>query len=128
MGKAIYKPVGKAQEYSRWACNFFLGCSNDCDYCYCKKGVLGTVAGGNKPMLKKCFKDINDAFSTFMEELQKNADDIRKEGGLFFSFTSDPCLPETVDLTVMSVMFATGMDIPCHILPNASSGLRMKTS
>ena len=116
MGKAIYKPVGKAGEYARWACNYFLGCSNDCDYCYCKQGVLGTVAGGNEPRLKACFRDEKHAFSVFVDEVTAKADVIRKEGGLFFSFTSDPCLPQTVDLTVMSVMFATGLEIPCQIL------------
>lgn len=32
--KIIYKPAGKAQEYSLWAANFYLGCSNNCSYCY----------------------------------------------------------------------------------------------
>ncbi len=39
-GKALYQPSGKAAEYSAWACNFYTGCSNDCEYCYCKRGVL----------------------------------------------------------------------------------------
>lgn len=116
MGKAIYKPIGKAGEYAKWACNYYLGCSNDCDYCYCKQGVLGTVAGGNKPFLKASFKDENDAISSFMKELTEKADTVRKEGGLFFSFTSDPLLPDTIALTMKSVKFATGINVPCHIL------------
>lgn len=115
-GKTIYNPVGKAGEYARWACNLYLGCSNDCDYCYCKQGVLATVAGGKVAMLKKCFKDETDAFEKFTSELQKTAPQIRKEGGLFFSFTSDPCLPETIDLTMLCVNLAAGMDVPCQIL------------
>lgn len=51
-GKAIYQPTGKAAEYSPWACNFFTGCSNDCEYCYCKRGVMSHV-WDNKPHLKK---------------------------------------------------------------------------
>ena len=31
-GKAIYNPSGKAGEYSTWACNFYVGCSNMCEY------------------------------------------------------------------------------------------------
>ena len=27
-GKAIYSPKGKAAEYGRYACNFYVGCSN----------------------------------------------------------------------------------------------------
>lgn len=121
MGKAIYKPVGKAEEYARWACNLYLGCSNDCDYCYCKKGVLGTVAGGKEATLKKCFRDEADAFAVFVRELTSNADRIRKEGGLFFSFSSDPMLPGTADLTMQCVMFATGMDVPCQILTKCAA-------
>ena len=116
MGKCIYKPVGKAGEYAQWACNFFLGCSNDCDYCYCKQGVLGTVAGGKEAKLKKCFADQTDAFQTFIKEATLYADELRRSGGLFFSFTSDPCLPETLDLTLMCVNVAAGMDIPCQLL------------
>lgn len=38
-GKAIYQPSGKAAEYGEWACNFHIGCSNWCDYCYCSKAL-----------------------------------------------------------------------------------------
>ena len=71
MGKAIYQPAGKAREYALWACNLHVGCSNDCDYCYCKRGALGTVW---KPQgtLKSCFKDENDAFLTFQKELMRS--------------------------------------------------------
>ena len=122
-GKAIYQPTGKAGEYARWACNYYVGCSNDCHYCYCKKGALGTVAGGKKPVLKACFHDVQHAFETFVDEMTRHVDPrtqrfdlVRRGGGLFFSFTTDPCLPETVELTMLSVMFATGLRVPCHIL------------
>lgn len=51
-GKAIYKPAGKAREYAEWACNLFVGCSNDCSYCYCKRGALGSVMGRPQATLK----------------------------------------------------------------------------
>lgn len=121
MGKCIYRPVGKAGEYAQWACNLYLGCSNDCDYCYCKQGVLGTVAGAKEAKLKKCFTDTDDAFATFVKEARENETELRKSGGLFFSFTSDPCLPETIDLTLMCVSFATGMGIPCQILTKCAA-------
>lgn len=120
-GKAIYNPSGKAGEYARWACNLHVGCSNDCDYCYCKKGVLGSAMGAPRATLKKCFKDENDAYRVFCKELQKNADSIRREGGLFFSFSTDPCLPENIELTITCVMTATGMDVPCQILTKCSA-------
>ena len=45
MNKAIYKPKGKAGGYAEWACNLFVGCSNNCSYCYCKKGRSGSRYG-----------------------------------------------------------------------------------
>ena len=67
-GKAIYQPKGKAAEYSPWACNFFTGCSNDCSYCYCKRGVLNHYWSTN-PKLKKRFKDEGHAIEVFNKEL-----------------------------------------------------------
>jgi DNA repair photolyase len=101
-GKAIYNPSGKAAEYSKWACNFYVGCSNGCIYCYCKKGILAGAMGGNIPTLKKCFKDENHALEVFEKELQANLPELQKHG-LFFSFTSDPLLYETYKLTYKAV-------------------------
>lgn len=113
-GKAIYNPSGKAGEYSRWACNFFIGCSNDCSYCYCKKGYLGLM-WTDKPQLKKCFRDTEDAFRIFRNELLRNLDDLRKHG-LFFTFTSDPILPESKPLVIRSMHFALENGVPVQIL------------
>ena len=35
--QAIYKPKGKALEYSPWALNLWLGCMHACKYCYAPK-------------------------------------------------------------------------------------------
>lgn len=113
-GKAIYNPSGKAGEYSQWACNYFTGCSNECEYCYCRKGVLGSVWSA-KPQLKKCFKNIEHALDVFCNEVDKNEEDLR-EHGLLFSFTTDPMLKETKDLTWASVIYATSSGIPVKIL------------
>ena len=100
-GKAIYNPSGKAGEYSQWACNFYVGCSNNCTYCYCKKGILAGAMGQNKPQLKKCFKDETHAIEIFKKEVESNLSELQKHG-LFFSFTTDPMLPETIELTKVS--------------------------
>lgn len=97
-GKAIYCPTGKAGEYATYACNFFVGCSNGCQYCYLKKGIGAKVLGIDHPELKKCFKDVDHAKEVFKKELQQNLEDLQKNG-LFFSFTTDPMLPETIELT-----------------------------
>lgn len=114
-GKAIYNPSGKAGEYAGWACNFYVGCSNGCEYCYCKRGILAPVMGGDTPTLKKCFRDEEHALEVFKKELTRNLDALRKHG-LFFSFSTDPCLPETIDLTIMAVELCMYHEIPVKIL------------
>lgn len=113
--KAIYQPKGKAGEYASYACNLYVGCSNNCDYCYCKKGVLAHAMGQDKPQLKKCFTDETDAFLVFRKECWKLLDTLRKKG-LFFTFTSDPCLPETFPLFAKCIQEALTLGIPCTIL------------
>ena len=97
-GKAIYNPSGKAGEYSYWACNFYVGCSNQCAYCYLRKGIGKATLGGDTPTLKKCFRDETHALEVFEKELKANLPELQ-EHGLFLSFTTDPMLPETRNLT-----------------------------
>lgn len=114
-GKAIYQPTGKAAEYAKWACNFYVGCSNGCEYCYLKKGRGAKILGGDKPTLKKCFKDETHAFEVFEKELKANLPELQKHG-LFFSFTTDPLLPETIGLTEYAIDMATDFRVPVKIL------------
>jgi DNA repair photolyase len=123
-GKAIYQPAGKAQEYAQWACNFYVGCSNGCTYCYLKKGIGKDVLGGEKPTLKKCFKDEENALEVFEKELLQNIDELHKHG-LFFSFTTDPMLPETIMLIRNSVWLCLKNHVPVKILTkNASVAIK----
>ncbi len=114
-GKAIYNPKGKAKEYSKWACNFYVGCSNGCKYCYLKKGRNKKYLGGDKPKLKACFKSEEHAIDVFRGELLKNKQELRKQG-LFFTFTSDNLLPESILLLqdAIDICFVNG--IPVKIL------------
>ena len=114
-GKAIYNPSGKAGEYSYWACNFYKGCSNGCTYCYLKKGVLAHAMGGDKPELKTCFKDHTHALEVFRKELLQNIAEIQKNG-LFFTFTSDPFLKETIDLTHDAIGHCHYFKVPVKVL------------
>lgn len=114
-GKAIYNPSGKAGEYSYWACNFYVGCSNGCTYCYLKKGRGKAVLGGDKPVLKKCFKDHWHAIDIFAKEMVKNKIELQKHG-LFFSFTTDPLLMKTRDLTIKALSLCLINNIPVKIL------------
>lgn len=121
-GKAIYSPKGKAGEYAKYAVNFYTGCSNGCEYCYCKRGVLKSV-WSDKPRLKSCFKDEKIADISFFLDVSRNVEELQKSG-VFFSFTTDPCLPETVSLTLSAVETCVDMNVPVYILTKvASEGL-----
>lgn len=114
-GKAIYNPSGKAGEYAKWACNFYVGCSNGCEYCYCKKGILAGAMGQDAPQLKKCFRDEKQALEVFERELIQNLDSLRGHG-IFFSFTTDPLLPETRMLTTACAAIAVSNGVPVKFL------------
>lgn len=114
-GKAIYQPKGKASEYAAWACNFHVGCSNGCEYCYCKKGILAGTMGGNEPTLKKCFNDAHHAIKVFEKELKANLPELQ-EHGLFFSFTTDPMLYSNFGLTVSAIHICIDNNVPVKTL------------
>lgn len=118
--KAIYQPKGAAKEYSEWACNFYVGCSNGCEYCYLRKGRGAKILGGCKPTLKKCFKDEEHAIMVFHEEMRQNSTEL-KEHGLFFSFTTDPFLPETIELTIKAMYECANWGIPVQILSKVAT-------
>lgn len=115
MSKAIYKPKGKAGEYAEWACNLYVGCSNDCAYCYCKKGVLSHAMGGPVPKLKACFRNENHALDVFIRELESNLSELQNSS-LFFTFSSDPMIPETRRLNWDCIVQAVINDVPVQVL------------
>lgn len=115
MGKCIYQPKGKAKEYSEWACNFYVGCSNNCSYCYLKQGRGAKILGRDTPTLKKCFKDEFHALEVFEKELNTNLQELQNKG-LFFSFSTDPLLPETIDLTFDAIEMCNEYNVPVKIL------------
>lgn len=123
-GKAIYCPSGKAGEYSYWACNLYKGCSGQCSYCYLKKGITAKVLGGNRPVLKSCLKNEEQAIEIFLKELRQNFLELKKYG-LFFSFTSD-FLPETSALLKKCINICTENNIPVKILTKQTEWITVK--
>ena len=119
-GTLIYQPQGAAGEYAKWAINLYHGCSNGCTYCYNRRGVLSHVFRDKPelaaPIVKLREKLLNmymkDRGITARENIYPSAvfwygifaaqrliltdlakigeDKIRKDGGIFFSFTCDP--------------------------------------
>jgi DNA repair photolyase len=71
--------------------------------------------GGNTPTLKKCFENEDHALEVFMKEMHDNLPELKKHG-LFFTFTSDPCLKETIMLTIRAIRIALHESVPCKIL------------
>lgn len=114
-GKAIYSTKGAAKEYCRVGCNFYTGCPHDCSYCYLKRGAPSKLLGGTEVRLKKCFKDEKDALYQFRKEVVAHYEHLRKTG-VFFSFTTDPMIPDTIELTMQALLFLQEGGIPSYIL------------
>ena len=115
-GKAIYEPSGAAYEYCHWACNLYNGCTNKCNYCYNRHSMTAAVLGADKVSLKKALKDETTAFCIFCEELDEMKKRMKPTDSLFFSFVSDPMLPQTRNLTMKCVMEALRNGVNVQIL------------
>lgn len=111
----IYKPKGAAGEYAVYAANFFNGCSNGCEYCYNKRGLTKNVCGRDKPVMKKGYKDEDDLFEHFCEEVNQKWRELA-EHELFLSFTTDPWLPECRNLTKRAIEYCQKSKIHCYVL------------
>ncbi len=105
-GKVLYTPKGAAREYAAVGCNFYTGCPHNCSYCYLKRGAPSKQLGGIEVKLKKCLKDEVTARLILAKELDANLEYLQKVG-IFLSFTTDPLIPETRDLTIAAVTYAT---------------------
>jgi DNA repair photolyase len=114
-GKAIYCPKGAAGEYSKYAANFYVGCSAMCSYCYNRHGITAKVLGADTPTLKKCLKDEDTALQIFIKEADLNRDALRKHG-LFFNFVSDPFLKETIELNMSAILYCLIQSVPVKTL------------
>ena len=117
---AIYRPTGAAAEYSKVAAGFYVGCPNGCDYCYLKKGPTSGTLGGSTVELKKGLKSEADAVEIFFNELFGGTGGaVRPEilrNGLFFTFTTDPGLPETFYLFAAVIPETVKLHVPIHFL------------
>lgn len=119
----IYRPKGAAGEYARWACNLHVGCSNRCDYCYNRKGILAHQLGSDEPTPKRqgggCDARILNCFARELEA--HRADILADGGGLFFSFTTDPCLSQTFPLTLRCALMALNAGVPVRLLTKSTA-------
>lgn len=114
--KILSRPKKNAEEYGRWAVNPYVGCSNQCEYCYLRKGPSGKYLGQHHPVLKKGVVSNDHAYHLAMTEIIEHKDEIIRDGGLFMSFTSDPCIPETSTLFLSIARGAEHYNIPVTLL------------
>ena len=118
--KILSRPQGNAEEYGRWSVNAYKGCSHGCLYCYLKKGVWANGLGGDTAQLKTGVINDDHAYHLAMAEIIENREQIIKDGGLFMTFTSDPCAPETRDLFFHIASESMHHRIPVTLLTKAA--------
>ena len=124
--KILSRPKKNAEEYGRWAVNPYVGCSNQCEYCYLRKGPSGKYLGQDHPVLKKGVVNEEHAYHLAMTEIIEHKDEIIRDGGLFMTFTSDPCLPNTRNLSLTIARDATyQMRIPVMLLTKDATFLNL---
>lgn len=112
----IKSPKGAAREYARHSFSAYKRCKNGCTYCYLNRGVLGKELGAGTPELRSCFKNEDEVVEKFEKELKSKKEQLIADGGVFFSFITDPCLPETFSLTRRCSLYSMLNGIPVTIL------------
>ena len=124
--KILSQPKKNAEEYGKWAVNPYVGCSNQCEYCYLRKGPSGKYLGQDHPVLKKGVVSNDHAYHLAMAEILEHKDEIIRDGGLFFTFTSDPCMPNTRNLSLTIAHDASyQMHIPVMLLTKDATFLNL---
>lgn len=123
--KILSRPKGNAEEYGRWAVNAYLGCQNRCKYCYLQSGPGAKNLGGSVAKLKAHVINEEHAYHLAMAEIIENREAIIRDGGLFFTFTSDPCIKETRNLNFTIAHDALMMRIPVTMLTKDATFLNL---
>ena len=127
-GKCLYTPGGAAREYAAVGCNFYRGCSFQCNYCYNRKGLTAKVNGlpyakledsftklSNRSRKYRDMESIDYVLTIFKREVDKWFDHLIKYG-IFFSFSTDPLSPQTSALTIKAAFYAASKGINVKIL------------
>lgn len=89
----IYKPAGRAREYSPLALNYYKGCSHNCNYCYVPN-MLGRFNSNYE------HSEINIPDEKGFYELEQSAKKLRGcETQILLSFTGDPYCGKSPEIT-----------------------------
>jgi hypothetical protein len=112
----IYKPTGKAREYSPFAANLYLGCNHGCKYCYGSRILHKSKEEWNNPVPRR------NLLRDFELDCKKyyNSDD-----QVLFCFMSDPynSLDSELRLTRECLKIALKHKIPIAILTKSKTVL-----
>lgn len=115
--RAIYKPEGPAAEYAVWGCNLYKGCRHQCTYCYLRRGPMGKQLGGDVPEIEKKVGGTEEkAYRRFCKEVDAYQEQFKTDGGIFFSFSTDPLLQEQWNLTYRCARYALEHGVPVWLL------------
>ena len=110
--KALHKTVGVGCDYTSWACDFYSFGKRTSACWFNSESNIGLDAPVLSPVLKRCFKNTEDAYHVFEKELVENLDDLRAHGGVFFSMVADPMREELLELTGRSFSLCNAMGVP----------------
>jgi DNA repair photolyase len=125
--KILSRPKGNAEEYGKWSVNPYKGCSHGCLYCYLKKGAWANGLGGDTAQMKTGVVSDEHAYHLAMAEIFEHRKEIIRDGGLFMTFTSDPCAAETRYLFFRIATQATQHDIPVTLLTKNADFFKYNT-
>ncbi len=118
--KVIYKPEGPAAEYAVLGCNLYKGCCHQCTYCYLRRGPMGKQLGGAVPEIEKKVGGTEEkAYRRFCKEVDAYQEQFKTDGGIFFSFSTDPLLQEQWNLTYSCARYALEHGVPVYLLTKA---------
>ncbi|WP_308244200.1 hypothetical protein [uncultured Prevotella sp.] len=85
---------------------------------------MSKTLGGNTVRLKKQLVDEDTAYEVFCKELARYRSEIISSGSpLHFSFVSDPCLSETIELNWKCIDYAIGQGVPVQVLTKRADWL-----
>ena len=104
----IYRPKGRAAEYSHLAINHYIGCRHGCVYCYCP-AVMRNPDFHTKPRMRE----------GVLAALQKEAPKFTGTGErVLLCFASDPYQPlnNATNLTREVIKILISNDIPFQVL------------
>lgn len=89
--KAVYRPKGRALEYSAWALNLYKGCTHGCFYCYGPGAAFRSESEyfGDPQELKDVLKNIESDRNVLR--------DSGHFGPVLLSFLSDPYQPAEME-------------------------------